>query len=126
MLQFAIGFFSGWLTISLFQTLLSINSAYKIWKMAELAAIKIMADNEQWRHQSLTILKLCYEEAEKLEQYQKIELVINEKHKTIQKFIIKNLKSNLPYGVEYETLEQAVKANNINLSKLQQKENGNE
>lgn len=68
-----------------------------------------MTEIETWRYQSLAIVKLCYEEAEKEEEFAKVEQKIHEKFTLFQQNILGILKVNLPYKVDYTNLMEAYK-----------------
>ena len=122
MFMFFVGVLTGILLLRTMQVLFIINYGYKVWKLVELYSLKIMSENEQWRSQALTILKLCYQEANKENEYENIEKVINNKHQNIQNFMMEVLIKNLPYEVSYKNLEEAVKFYSPQLKELANKE----
>lgn len=115
-------FLLGLFTARLIELLITINQAFKIWKLVEFSTLNIMAENDQWRAQALTILKLCYEEANRLEEYEKLETVINSKYSSIQDFILAGMKGHLPYNVNYNNLNEAIVVYKKELLKLNKRE----
>lgn len=102
-------FLLGALTVKVLQALLSIIKSYSIFKFTEHYCITIMTEIETWRYQSLAIVKLCYEEAGREEEFAKVEQKIHEKFTLFQQNILGILKANLPYRTDYSNLMEAYK-----------------
>lgn len=99
-------FILGAFTFNLFQILLSIIKGYEIFKFVEQYSLMLMVELEVYRHQSLQILKLCYEEAEKEEEYSKVESKIHQKFNLFQESILERIKNRIPYSLQYSNLEE--------------------
>lgn len=102
-------FILGALTFKVLQELLSVISGYQVFKFTEHYTITMMAELEVYRLQSIKILELCYEEAERGEEFNKVKDKINEKFNFLQNGIMKIIKSKLPYKVQYDNFREAVK-----------------
>lgn len=88
--------------------LFNIVRLYKFWKAAEIGSFKVLAQSNVLYYQSLTVLKLCYEEANKIEDYKVIERVLTEKHEEAQKQLVSSMKQLIPYEVRYNTPKEAL------------------
>jgi hypothetical protein len=102
-------FMLGAFCFKLFQELLSVIGGYQIFKFVEQYSITLIAELEVYRHHSLQILKLCYEEADKLEEYEKVKGKINEKFGLLHTGMIAAIKNRIPYPVDYTNLQEAIK-----------------
>jgi hypothetical protein len=64
---------------------------------------------EVWRYQAINVVKLCYEESGRQEEFAKVEAKIHEKMTLFQQNILAILKANLPYRTDYTNLMEAYK-----------------
>lgn len=101
-------FLLGALTTKLLQVLLRIEPLYKIWKIAEIGFLKNLLQSEMLRHQALAVVKLCYIEAEKEEEFQKVEEAINKKFEEYEEVSLQIVKKMLPYETNYNNTKEAV------------------
>lgn len=105
---FGLFFLLGVFIANFLQILLNIKPLYKIWKVVELGFLKNLLQSETLRHQSLEILRLCYEEANKLEEYETVKEAVNNKFIQFQDVSIQQLKETLPYDIQYNNTKEAV------------------
>ena len=91
------------------EILLQLNPMYKFWKLAEYGCLKILAESEVLRNQSLTILEICYTDVDKAEDFIKIKETINKKHEEQQTILINLVRKLLPYETNYKTPQEAFK-----------------
>ena len=90
------------------QTLLRVEPLYKLWKIAELGFLKNLLQCEMLRHQSLAVVKLCYIEAQKEEEYKAVEEAINKKFIEYEEFSLQIIKKMLPYETNYSNVKEAI------------------
>lgn len=102
-------FILGAFTFMLFQQLLSVVVGYQVFKFVEHYAITLMAELEVYRHQSIQILKLSYEDVGQDEEFIKIKNKINNKFDLLHDGMITVIKNRLPYKVDYSHLKDAIK-----------------
>jgi hypothetical protein len=117
-------FLIGACTVQAAQFIIGISSTYKIFKMAEIYAIRLLIDCESWRIHSLKVLELMYEHSEKNEQYNKIAESINKKYIEAQQKVIKLIRDTVPYSIPYNNLKESEIYVRKELEKLQGEENG--
>lgn len=101
-------FLLGVFTTKLLQILLTIEPLYKLWKIAEIGFLKNLLQAEMLRHQSLAVVKLCYVEAEKEEEFGKVEEAINKKFSEFEEVSLQVVKKMLPYETSYKNTKEAV------------------
>jgi hypothetical protein len=101
-------FIAGVLVSIIGHGLFNIVQLYKFWKSAEIGSFKVLAQANVLYYQSLTVLKLCYEESNKIEDYKVIEKVLTEKHEEAQKQLVSVMKNIIPYEVRYNTPKEAL------------------
>ena len=102
-------FMLGAFTFKLFGELLSVITGYQVFKFVERYAITLMAELEVYRFQSIQILELCYDEADKDEEFQNLKGKINERFDLLHEGMIAAIKNRLPYKVDYKHLKDAIK-----------------
>lgn len=102
-------FFLGVLFLKLSQELFNIVVSYKLFKYTEIYSLSLLADLEVYRLQALQIIKICYNEADRQEEFPKVEEKLNERFRMLQNLTIAAIKHKLPYKTNYETLEEAHK-----------------
>ena len=107
MLDAFLMFVTGAAAMRSLQILLAINPNYYIFKEAETVSLYILMELHVQRLTALKILELTYEECGKLEEYANVKRAIDEKYNILITKSISNLKSRLPYRVEYTTLQEA-------------------
>ncbi len=108
-LNYFIFFIAGAMTMKLVQTLFSVIGGYKIFKFTEYYSVTLMAQIEMWRYQAVTIVKLCYDEAGRQEEFVEVEKKIHEKFFFLQQNVLGIIKSHLPYKVDYDTFLEGYK-----------------
>lgn len=101
-------FLLGVLTTKLLQILLKIEPMYKLWKIGEIGFLKNLLQSEMLRQQSLAVVRLCYIEAEKEEEFEKVEQAINKKFTEYQEFSLRVVKDVLPYETNYSNTKEAM------------------
>ena len=101
-------FLSGAITMKILQLLLGIMPNFYIFKEAERTTLMILTDLHVRRLTALKIIELSYEEAGVSEEFLKVKSAINEKYDILINKCIENMKSKLPYKVQYTTLHEAV------------------
>ena len=101
-------FLLGVLTTKLLQTLLRVEPLYKLWKIAEIGFLKNLLQSEMLRHQSLAVVRLCYIEADKEGEFQKVEEAINKKFNEYEEVSLQIVKQMLPYQTNYSNTKEAV------------------
>jgi len=101
-------FLLGVLTTKLLQTLLRVEPLYKLWKIAEIGFLKNLLQSEMLRHQSLAVVRLCYIEADKEGEFQKVEEAINKKFNEYEEVSLQIVKKMLPYETNYSNTKEAV------------------
>jgi len=101
-------FLLGVLTTKFLQTLLRIEPLYKLWKIAEIGFLKNLLQCEMLRHQSLAVVRLCYIEADKEGEFQKVEEAINKKFNEYEEVSLQIVKQMLPYQTSYSNTKEAV------------------
>lgn len=101
-------FLLGVLTTKLSQTLLRVEPLYKLWKIAEIGFLKNLLQSEMLRHQSLAVVRLCYIEADKEDEFQKVEEAINKKFNEYEEVSLQIVKQMLPYQTSYSNTKEAV------------------
>ena len=108
-LSYFIFFLAGAVASRIFGTLISIGASYRIFKFTEFYCVTLMVELEGWRHQAITVVKLCYEEAGRMEEFAKVEQKIHEKFFFFQQNILAIMKSKLPYQTKYDGILEGYK-----------------
>lgn len=106
---YAMFFLLGVFTVKFLQILFNIKPLYNLWKVGELGFLKSLLQSEMLRHQSLAILKVCYFDVDKEEEYKTIEQAVNKKFSDYQEFSLQIIKHMLPYETKYNNTEEAMK-----------------
>lgn len=101
-------FLLGVFTTKFLQILLRVEPLYKLWKIAEIGFLKNLLQSETLRHQSLAVVKLCYAEAQKEDEFEKVEEAINKKFAEYQEVSLRIVKKMLPYETNYSNTKEAV------------------
>jgi len=89
------------------QFFLSITPNYHIFKATEYVSLKILSDAYVDQLTALNVLKLTYEDADKLNEYIEIEKRIKQKNLALINKNIAVMKKYLPYKVPYTTIQEA-------------------
>lgn len=100
-------FIAGAAAMRFLQFILGVTPNYYIFKEAEYISLSILMDLHIRRLTALKILELTYEESQKLEDFEKVKYAINQKYDALITKCIQNLKSKLPYKVQYTSLNEA-------------------
>jgi hypothetical protein len=108
-LNYFIFFIAGAMTTKLAQALLSIIGSYRVFKFTEYYSVTLMAQIEMWRYQAVTVVKLCYDEAGREEEFREVEKKIHEKFFFLQQNVLQIIKNHLPYKVDYDTFLEGYK-----------------
>lgn len=114
-------FIGGAVLMKTLQYILDVKPNYHVWKHTEYTVLQILADLHVQQLTANQIIKLAYEEAGKEEELAKVKSVIEQKYNTLINTCIQNMKNNLPYKVEYNTIKEAVE---IYLKNLQESRDG--
>lgn len=100
-------FIAGAVAMRLLQWGLHITPNYYTWKHTEYTALQILTDLHVQQLTANEILRLVYEEADKEEEYNKVKTVIEQKYNSLINNSLNNLKANLPYRVQYNSVKEA-------------------
>lgn len=109
MLDAFIYFIAGATTLRVLQFVLSVKPNYYIFKETENTTLMILAGLHVNKLTALNILKLIYEDVDRQEDFEKVKIAINERYNALITRCITSLKSALPYKVEYNSLDEAMK-----------------
>lgn len=101
-------FLIGVLTTKLAQLLLNMTPLYKLWKASEIGFLKNLIECETLRNKSLQVVKVCYEEANKLEDFSKVEAAVNSKFIEYEEMTLQIMKAMLPYETSYTNTREAI------------------
>lgn len=100
-------FILGMLTLKTFQSIVDIDSTYRIFKFAEIYSMALVLETEVWRKQAITIIKIVYDDADRQEQCEKIVAALDKRFDEVQQNIIKLIKKRVPYEVKYNSLSES-------------------
>jgi len=117
-----IGIFLGRLA----QFIITAHKSYKMFKMTEVYCMNLVMDTEVWRHQSLQILEVIYENADKQEEYKKTVEVVNSKYDAVQQYLIRLISERVPYEIPYKTLKESEKHLKKEFAILRREKHGDE
>lgn len=107
-------FVLGAVTFRILQVFLAITPNFYIFKEAEQVSLYILLELHVQRITALKVLELAYEESDKTEDFHKIKTILDERYNILITKCISNLKSRLPYKVQYNSLEEAASAYRVN------------
>lgn len=94
--------------------------------MTEVYCMNLVMDTEVWRHQSLQILEVIYENADKQEEYKKTVEVVNSKYDAVQQYLIRLISERVPYEIPYKTLKESEKHLKKEFAILRREKHGDE
>lgn len=100
-------FISGAILMRLLQWVLMITPNYYAWKHTEYTVLQILAELHVQKLTAIKILQLVYEEADRMEEYEKAKSLLEQKYDTLINNSLNNMKNNLPYKVEYNNVSEA-------------------
>ena len=83
--------------------------SYRIVKLAEMRSLMILLELHAARHQAKQVLQLVYEDADKVEELEKINKSVDKRYDEINEKIFKALQNYLPYKVKYKNMQQAAR-----------------
>jgi hypothetical protein len=108
MLDYFLVFVCGAVVMRVLQVLIGITPNYYIFKQAEFAAIKTLAELHICKLTVMKIVEICYRDVDKLNEYYVVESEVNKRYNNIINNSIASIKANMPYKVEYSNLQEAV------------------
>jgi len=103
-------FIVGAVTMRILQLFLAVTPNYNIFKNAEYISLYVLGELHVQRLTALKILELSYEESDRSGEFEIVKNAMNERYDALINKCIANLKAQLPYKVQYNTLNEALTA----------------
>lgn len=100
-------FIGGAVLMRVLQVILDISPNYYVWKHTEYTILQVLTDLHVQQLTAEKIITLAYEEAGREEELPKVKSAIEQKYNALINTCLKNMKNNLPYKVEYNTIREA-------------------
>jgi len=117
-------FIIGALSYAMMQIFLSITPNYKIFKHTEATVLLVLAELHIQRLTAIKIIQLAYEESDRMSEFDNVKRAIDERYNLLITNCIEKMKNNLPYKIEYSTIQEAMNTYTKNIKEARDVDEG--